>query len=149
MGQFVLLHVRSVGRCVRACLRVWDLWVMRTGRFCLWRDLVILRSNWSEINGILRYSHSVFCASSGQPYTNYMHPWLRQRYTRYRHPRPQASCFYSSLELVSSFVRYRLPGLLKLLLCYESCHRLISSLPTGMVAASSNLRQEIVTRHAG
>ena len=44
-------------------------------------------------------------ASSGQPYTNYMHVWLRQRYTRYRHARPQASCYYSSPELVSSLVR--------------------------------------------
>ena len=64
-----------------------------------------------------------------------------------RGPRPRR--YYSSLELVSSFVRYRLPGLLKLLLCYESCHRLISSCLTGVVAASSNLRQEIVAKHTG
>ena len=48
-----------------------------------------------------------------------------------RGPRPRR--YYSSLELVSSFVRYRLPGLLKLLLCYESCHGLISSCLTGAV----------------
>ena len=88
-------------------------------------------------------------ASSGQLYTNYVHAWLRQRYTRYSHARPQASCYYSSLELVSSFVRYRLPGLLKLLLCSESCHRLISPFLTGVVAASSNLRQEIDAKHTG
>ena len=62
---------------------------------------------------------------------------------------PRHRGFYSSLELVSSFVRYRLPGLLKLLLCYESCHRLISPCSTGVVAASSNLRQEIVAKHTG
>ena len=61
MGQFVLLHVRSVVGCARACLSVWDLWAMRTGRFSLRKVLVISRSNRSEMNGILRYSHSVFC----------------------------------------------------------------------------------------
>ena len=61
-------------------------------------------SQW--VKGRRKESH----ASSGQPYPNYMHAWLRQRYTRYRHARPQASCYYSSPELVSSHVRYRLPG---------------------------------------
>ena len=61
MGQFVLWHVRSVVGCVRACLRLWDLWAMCTSRFYPWRVLVILQSNQSEMNGILRYSHSMFC----------------------------------------------------------------------------------------
>ena len=50
-GSLFLLQVHSVVYCKRACPRVWDLWVMRTGRFSLRTIPVILQFNRSEMNG--------------------------------------------------------------------------------------------------
>ena len=44
IGHLSLVHLRSVEVEVwdRACLKVWDLWAMRTGMFSFMKMLVIL-----------------------------------------------------------------------------------------------------------
>ena len=42
IGHLSLVHLRSVEVWDRACLRVWDLWAIRTGMFSFLKMLVIL-----------------------------------------------------------------------------------------------------------
>ena len=58
VGQFFLVHVRSVVLWERARLRVYDLCATRTGMPSFRKMLVILWFSRSEMYGILRYDHS-------------------------------------------------------------------------------------------
>ena len=91
-------------------------------------SLGVKRNLWQSLSS--RQSFFFFFSSTGQRYTSYRHAW------------PRASCC-STCVCKPTRSCYCHPSLLKLQLFLQSCHTRISSSLTGVVAAFSNLHQEV------